>query len=152
MAFCLDKKIINGTIYDASTNITISDVNIFIPKQKIGTSTKSDGTFSLSYLDINDPYRGAPPPILRFFAFGHLMFHNIPVVVRSFNFDLNPAVDYIDVGIEQTEGQDIMYYQRVPTQSNLFLDLQTQYLPGRALSEWHIEDFAKGNLVKKGFI
>ena len=45
-----------------------------------------------------------------------------------------------------------MYYQRVPTQSNLFLDLQTQYLPGRALSEWHIEDFAKGNLVKKGFI
>lgn len=101
---------------------------------------------------VNDPYRGAPPPILRFFAFGHLMYHNIPVVVRSFNFELNPQVDYIDVGVEQTEGQDEMYYQRVPTQSNLFLDLQTQYLPGKALSDWHIDDFAKGNLVKKGFI
>ena len=54
ISFGLENKIISGTIYDASTNEIIPDVNIFIPKQKMGTSTKEDGTFSLSYLPIDD--------------------------------------------------------------------------------------------------
>ncbi len=99
----------------------------------------------------SDPYRGAPPPILKFNAFGDLMFKNIPVIIRSFNFEMPPAVDFIDIGIGKTTGGSTYFKQRVPTQSNLFVDMQAQYLPGATL-DWNIEKFANGDLVRKGFI
>ena len=42
ISFGVENKIISGTIYDALTNETISDVNIYISKQKIGTIITSE--------------------------------------------------------------------------------------------------------------
>ena len=38
---------ISGKVIDAQTSIGISDVNLYISKQKVGTATNADGSFSL---------------------------------------------------------------------------------------------------------
>lgn len=42
-----------------------------------------------------DPERGQPPRILRFFAHGNPIFHNVPVVINKFNITFPEDVDYI---------------------------------------------------------
>lgn len=42
-----------------------------------------------------DPERGQPPRILRFFAYGNPIFHNVPVVISKFNITFPEDVDYI---------------------------------------------------------
>ena len=42
-----DSFAIRGRVIDARTSIGISDVNLYIPKQKEGTATNADGSFSL---------------------------------------------------------------------------------------------------------
>ena len=45
-----DSFAISGRVIDARTSIGISDVNLYIPKQNIGTATKEDGSFTLEIL------------------------------------------------------------------------------------------------------
>ncbi len=39
--------LVTGKVVDLSTNVGISHVNLFIPKQNIGMATKEDGSFIL---------------------------------------------------------------------------------------------------------
>ena len=43
-----DSFAISGRVIDAHTSIGISDVNLYIPKQKEGTATNTEGYFSLN--------------------------------------------------------------------------------------------------------
>ena len=40
-------NLVTGKVVDLSTNVGISHVNLFIPKQNIGMATKEDGSFIL---------------------------------------------------------------------------------------------------------
>lgn len=46
-------------------------------------------------------YKGSPPPVLKFSAYGDYVFSNVPVVVTNFSVELTAGVDYIST--KQTE-------------------------------------------------
>jgi hypothetical protein len=122
-----------------------------------------------------DPDRGQPPRILRFFAYGNGMFNNIPVVITKFSMTLPEDVDYIQGNI--TDGNvvktNIVRSSQVPTNAvaeksaNQTGTNGTIYLPAifqisislymqqnmyKAVNEFNLEDFAKGKLNSKGYI
>tara|TARA_B100000678_G_C17980499_1_gene410825 strand:+ start:40 stop:669 length:630 start_codon:yes stop_codon:yes gene_type:complete len=100
-----------------------------------------------------DIFRGAPPPILYFSAYGDLLFKNVPVVVGTFTFSLEQTVDYIEIEFPATTGAaEDSYTQKVPVTTTMFADLIPQYLPGKTVREWSIQDFVNGNLMGRGFI
>ena len=45
-----ENNLVTGKVIDLNTNMGISNVNLFIPKQNIGTATKEDGSFTLEIL------------------------------------------------------------------------------------------------------
>jgi hypothetical protein len=100
-----------------------------------------------------DLFRGAPPPILYFTAYGDLMFKKVPIVVGTFTFSLEQAIDYIEIEFPASNGAtEGAYIQKVPVSTQVFVDLIPQYLPGKTVREWNIQDFVNGNLIGRGFI
>ena len=45
-----ESNLVTGKVVDLITNVGISHVNLFIPKQNIGMATKEDGSFTLEIL------------------------------------------------------------------------------------------------------
>lgn len=88
-----------------------------------------------------DEYAGNPPPILRLNGYGNYVFKNIPVVVRSFSFDLPQDVNYINAGGESW----------VPVKSTLNLTVQPVYSRD-AVRRFSLTEFAKGKYVDKGYV
>ena len=87
----------------------------------------------------NDPMRGLPPPILRFFAYG--MYENVPVLVRDFTHNLDADVDYLEVN-----------GNRVPVISTIVLSLTSTYAPKSVREEFTLEQYLRGNLKGKGYV
>ena len=44
-----DPAVVSGRVVDAASNSGISNVNLFIPSQDIGTATAKDGSFQLTF-------------------------------------------------------------------------------------------------------
>lgn len=91
----------------------------------------------------DDAKRGTPPPIGRFFAHG--LYNNTPVVVKSFQYDFPPDVDYITVPM--FDGQ-----QSVPVLFEMTVSLIVQISPVDIVKEYTLEKFASGELLGKGYI
>jgi|TARA_B110000263_G_scaffold106125_1_gene92686 hypothetical protein len=105
------------------------------------------------HFGMNDPKRGTPPPVLKFSAYGDLMFSNIPVLVRSFAYDLGQDIDYIDIETDSAEaGFNDGFNTKVPTMLNLVVDLVIQQTPSKLRTAFTMNDFKSGKLVKDGFI
>ncbi|RZD43315.1 MAG: hypothetical protein CXT73_00970 [Methanobacteriota archaeon] len=105
------------------------------------------------HFGMNDEKRGTPPPVLKFSAYGDLMFSNIPVLVRSFAYDLGQDIDYIDVETDSAEaGFNDGFNTKVPTMLNLVIDLVVQQTPSKLRTTFTMNDFKSGKLVKDGFI
>ena len=45
-----ESNLVTGKVVDLTTNVGLSHVNLFIPKQNIGMATKKDGSFTLEIL------------------------------------------------------------------------------------------------------
>jgi hypothetical protein len=121
----------------------------------------------------NDADAGNPPPILKFNAYGEYVFNNLPVVVKSFQFDLPMDADYIPAndsflgsaisGIGQAVGGRLggviggavgnflknAKDSRVPTKSTLSVTLQPVY-SRTAMRQFSLVDFVNGKYVKTG--
>ena len=105
------------------------------------------------HFGMNDKRRGTPPPVLKFSAYGDLMFNNVPVLVRSFAYDLGQDIDYIDVNTESAEaGFTTGFKSKVPTMLNLVIDMVVQQTPSKLRTKFTMNDFKSGKLVKDGFI
>ena len=105
------------------------------------------------HFGMNDKKRGTPPPVLKFSAYGDLMFSNVPVLVRSFAYDLGQDIDYIDVNTESAEaGFTTGFKSKVPTMLNLVIDMVVQQTPSKLRTKFTMNDFKSGKLVKDGFI
>jgi|TARA_Y100000310_G_scaffold6247_4_gene7079 hypothetical protein len=92
----------------------------------------------------DEDFAGMPPPVLEFSCYGDYQFKNVPVVLRSYSYDQTGQEDYVDT----------KYDTQVPTFLTGFIDIITQYTPGKTLNEFTLQDFANGTLIKsgKGFI
>lgn len=105
------------------------------------------------HFGMNDKKRGTPPPVLKFSAYGDLMFSNVPVLIRSFAYDLGQDVDYIDVETDSASaGFSDGFSSKVPTMLNLVVDMVIQQTPSKLRTKFTMNDFKSGKLVKDGFI
>lgn len=105
-------------------------------------------TVTKSRFGIDDEFRGAPPPLLKFSAYGDLIIKNAPVVVGNFTMTFTDDVDYVDVTFPNTT-----FLSRIPVIFTIAVELKPQYLPTKQFKEFSITEFANGNLIKdKGFI
>jgi len=90
----------------------------------------------------DNDFAGMPPPVLEFSCYGDYQFRNVPVIIRSFSFDQTGQEDMVDTS----------YNTQVPTFLTGFMDIITQYTPGKTLNKFTLQDFAQGNLVNDGYI
>ena len=105
------------------------------------------------HFGMNDKKRGTPPPVLKFSAYGDLMFSNVPVLIRSFAYDLGQDIDYIDVETDSASaGFSDGFSSKVPTMLNLVVDMVIQQTPSKLRTTFTMNDFKSGKLVKDGFI
>lgn len=126
-----------------------------------------------------DNRAGTPPPVLRFNYLGEYMFSNVPVIINNFSFTLPRDVDYVGVryrgGIgfaadpteimeraaskggqafsrDQIIGGPDAPISHVPTRMDLMVTLKVQQNPNKVRTEFDLETFRQGGLVKKGFV
>ena len=110
----------------------------------------------------NDVYKGAPPPILKFSAYGDYVFSNVPTVVTNFSVELTNSVDYISTqrgrnfirsqqalgdGIDDIDfdtNSDNLTTSWAPTMSTFSLQLQPIYSRA-SLGDFSLQKFANGN-------
>ena len=105
------------------------------------------------HFGMNNKKRGTPPPVLKFSAYGDLMFSNVPVLIRSFAYDLGQDIDYIDVETDSASaGFSDGFSSKVPTMLNLVVDMVIQQTPSKLRTKFTMNDFKSGKLVKDGFI
>ena len=122
-----------------------------------GTQGSSQDLFSFRGVNL----RGTPPPILLLNGYGTAIYHNVPVIVTTYNVELPQDVDYIQVktrsGItrintdERTAtrlSSDITAW--VPARFIISLTLQVQNTPDRLRRHFNLNDFRTGNLIKRG--
>ena len=93
------------------------------------------------FFGIGDPFKGAPPPILRFSAFGSQQFNNVRVVVANFATTYDSGVDLKDYGGQQ-----------VPVIQTIAVDLMIQNSPDRQKNTTTKNSFISGGAYSQGFI
>lgn len=104
-----------------------------------------------------DQDAGNPPPIVKLNGYGEYVFNNVPVVVKSFSFDLPQDADYIPAdqnllagipGIGAFLGGGVKT-SRVPTKSTLSVTLQPIY-SRTAARYFSLTQFVSGGYVNNG--
>jgi len=111
---------------------------------------------------------GTPPPVLRFNYLGAHMFNHVPVVVSTFNYQLERDVDYVEVQFpgdgrfrptgdigESVFGDVVLTEDQrtyVPTRIILTTVLQIQQNVKTVREDFDLERFKRGDLINKGFI
>jgi len=93
-----------------------------------------------------DTNAGTPPPILHLAGYGDGLLPSIPCVMSNFMVQLDPNVDYFPVNVNGS-------VTWVPTEVNSFsVTLLPTYSRTNISQNFSLQEFAKGNLVNKGFI
>lgn len=88
---------------------------------------------------------GTPPPVMVFEYLGDHGFNKVPVVVNSYQFQLDNNVDYVPVVIEGTT-------TFVPAMANVIVNLVPQYTPTKLRRRFDLQAVANGALYEDGFI
>lgn len=91
------------------------------------------------------PDRGTPPPVMFLDAHGDYLFKDVPVVVKSFDYTMPEAVNYITVGLGAAG-------TRVPVDMTMSVQLVPTYSRNKISNDFNLIDFANGKLLDKGFI
>lgn len=108
----------------------------------------------------NSKNAGNPPPIVFLNGYGKHYFPNVPCIITNFSHAMPGEVDYISTSGELNYYEDELGQRgytrpvsetRVPTISKITVNLNPVYSKSR-ISEFGLEDFAKGKLIDKGFV
>lgn len=112
---------------------------------------------------------GAPPPVLLFSAYGDYMYGDVPVIVKSYTYNYNKDVDYVQVPFDVTSNylpldfikadmffDDIkmtgvyrsMNYIYVPQKMTINLQLEVQPSPFYMSETYNLNEFKTGQLYK----
>ena len=94
-----------------------------------------------SYFGTSNTTRaGTPPPVLLFNYLGENQFKNIPVVIKNYNYTLEPNVDYVPVVFNNNTSW-------VPTKINILITLDTYYNPNTLRDKFNLDSFLQGKLL-----
>ena len=104
-----------------------------VTKAFYGDSAVKEGTY------------GTPPPVLLFEYLGEFGFHKVPVVIRSYNFQLPDGVDYVPVKY----GDTVTY---MPTETDIMIEMAPQYTYKKLRKKFDLQSFTSGRGYKDGFI
>jgi hypothetical protein len=88
---------------------------------------------------------GTPPPVLLFEYLGEFGFHKVPVVIRSYNFQLPDGVDYVPVKY----GDTTTY---MPTETDIMIEMAPQYTYKKLRKRFDLSRVTSGKGYKDGFI
>lgn len=89
---------------------------------------------------------GNPPPVCMLNGYGSMMFHNTPVVVKSFSVNMPNDVNYIKVSPNLTNSDRPTW---VPIKSNVTAEVQPIY--NRAsMRKFSLQQYAAGQMSGKG--
>ena len=105
----------------------------------------------------NDPNRGVPPPVLNFSGYGPGFFKNIPVVITNINYALDSSTDYAYARLENEAGKataggnEIVRNTFHPIKTTFILALAPAYNTYLTRTQFTLEDFVNGKLLKKGY-
>ena len=90
---------------------------------------------------------GAPPPVLKFSAYGDMMYKDIPVVLQSYNFTMEN--DKIMINVIDEGGQKTEVY--VPVEWTMIVSLMPAYNPRENRRKFSTADYANGKLISGGY-
>lgn len=101
---------------------------------------------------------GLPPPVLHFNYLGDNQFKNVPVIIKSYSYNLDAEVDYVQVSLSGGLGGGKNRNSWVPTKVNISVTVDTMYNPNMLRDQFDLEKFTQGKLIgntggtKEGFI
>lgn len=128
---------------------------------------------TMTYFGVeNTKYRGLPPPVLLFSAYGSFMYDKVPVLIRNVSFGLEQDVDYVPAGKGSNErapqysgidgpavtpaDNDPLAFDRhiaksfVPAVLNIFMDVVYAPIPATVRDKFDLDKFTSGEYVKDG--
>ena len=135
---------------------------------------------TMTYFGVtNTKYRGLPPPVLLFSAYGPFMYNKVPVLIRNVSFGLEQDIDYVPAGgdpdnvfkdikedpiadtadpgvITSSPATDPWEFDRyiaksyVPSVLNVFMDVVYAPIPATMRDKFDLEKFTSGEYVKDG--
>lgn len=82
---------------------------------------------------------GSPPPVVRLSGYGPHVFNNTPIVIKSFQIQLTPDVDYISCSVDNM-------VNRVPVKSTVSINAAVAY-SREQVRQFSLDDFVKGKAV-----
>lgn len=99
---------------------------------------------------VKQGFYGTPPPVLMFEYLGHYGFNKVPVIIRSFNFQLPDGVDYVPVRFKHpTAGETVTY---MPSETDIMIEMVPQYTYKKLRKRFDLLAFTRGEDFNKGFI
>ena len=99
---------------------------------------------------VEQGFYGTPPPVLMFEYLGHYGFNKVPVIIRSFNFQLPDGVDYVPVRFKHpTAGETVTY---MPAETDIMIEMVPQYTYKKLRKRFDLLAFTRGEDFNKGFI
>lgn len=99
-------------------------------------------TYSKMNYGEQDALRGNPPALMRFSCYGQYMINGTPVALRNFTLQLPEHVDYVQTS----------FFTQVPVYLELTIELGTMPTPNKVKSEFSLEKFASGDLIRRGYL
>jgi hypothetical protein len=114
---------------------------------------------------------GAPPPILLFSGYGRYMYNDVPVIIKSYNFNFQNDVPYIQVPVDSItakfnvtdkdsraffnnlRAQGLMNKENevwIPQKLPITLQLEEQPTSDYMTKDFNLNAFKRGALMRKG--
>ena len=94
---------------------------------------------------VKSGYYGTPPPVMLFEYLGEFGFNKVPVILRNYNFQLPPDVDYVPVKYKGTTTM-------MPTETSVMIELAPQYTYKKTRKKFNLQRFTSGKGLSDGFI
>lgn len=94
------------------------------------------------------PHAGNPPPMVFLDGYGKPYFSGVPCVITNFTHTMPADVDYINIKVG-TEGESEV---RLPLVSTISVTLQPIYSRRELFDNFDLNDFARGDLLDRGFL
>jgi len=91
----------------------------------------------------NTTRAGTPPPVLLFNYLGDNQFKNVPVIIKNFNYTLEPNIDYVPVLVNNDPNRKSW----VPTKVNILVTVDTYYNPRMLRDTFDLDKFLTGKLL-----
>jgi hypothetical protein len=96
----------------------------------------------------DDEFRGVPPPVLEFSAWGPAWHEKVPVVISNVTHNIDGQTDYVWPSSEDIDANSSM----MPLKTDFIIQMSPTYSTRSTRKEYSSKEFYNGNLLRKGYI